>query len=129
MIDAPSSVGRLRAMAGDRLPVRPTGGLRRPVVVTEAMRNPSLAGPDGPAAIRVAASSCARGLGCTVVMNDQVRLRDWSPLFSPVPRGTVRVGLVTIALGTRTCLSTRSLITWRAWSWPRSAPGMSLPVP
>jgi L-asparaginase len=111
-----------------------------PVVVTGAMRNPSLAGPDGPAnilaAIRVAASSYARGLGCVVVMNDQihaarwvakahtaspaafispgfgplghiaegqvyipVRLRDRSPLFSPVPRRKVRVGLVTIALG------------------------------
>lgn len=111
-----------------------------PVVVTGAMRNPSLAGPDGPAnilaAIRVAASSCARGLGCVVVMNDQihaarwvakahtaspaafispgfgplghvaegqvhipVRLRDRSPHVSPVPRGKVRVGLVTIVLG------------------------------
>ena len=111
-----------------------------PVVVTGAMRNPSLAGPDGPAnilaAIRVAASSCARGLGCVVVMNDQihaarwvakahtaspaafispgfgplghiaegqvyipVRLRDRSPVFSPVPRRKVRVGLVMIALG------------------------------
>jgi L-asparaginase len=111
-----------------------------PVVVTGAMRNPSLAGPDGPAnilaAIQVAVSGCARGLGCVVVMNDQihaarwvakahtaspaafispgfgplghiaegqvyipVRLRDRSPLFSPVPAGKVRVGLVTIALG------------------------------
>jgi L-asparaginase len=111
-----------------------------PVVVTGAMRNPSLAGPDGPAnilaAIRVAASGCARGLGCVVVMNDEihaarwvakahtaspaafispgfgplghvaeaqvcipVRLRERSPLFSPVPRRRVRVGLVTIALG------------------------------
>ena len=111
-----------------------------PVVVTGAMRNPSLAGPDGPAnilaAIRVAASGCARGLGCVVVMADQihaarwvakadtaspaafispgfgplgyiaegqvsipVRLRERSPLFSPVPRRKVRVGLVTIALG------------------------------
>jgi L-asparaginase len=111
-----------------------------PVGVTGAMRNPSLAGPDGPAnilaAIRVAASGCARGLGCLVVMNDQihaarwvakahtaspaafispgfgplghiaegqvdipVRLRERSPLISPVPRRNVRVGLVTIALG------------------------------
>jgi L-asparaginase len=110
-----------------------------PVVVTGAMRNPSLAGPDGPAnilaAIRVAASGGTRGLGCLVVMNDQihaarwatkahtaspaaftsagfgpvgyvaegrvdipVRLRDRSPVFRPVPRREVRVGLVTITL-------------------------------
>jgi L-asparaginase len=115
-------------------------GSDAPVVVTGAMRNPSLAGPDGPAnilaAIQVAASSSARGLGCVVVMTDQihaarwaakthtaspaafvspgfgplgqvaegrvyipVRLRDRSPVFSPDPSRTVRVGLVTIALG------------------------------
>lgn len=48
----------------------------RPVVVTGAMRNPTLAGPDGPAnllaAIQVAASKDARGLGTLVVMNDQI---------------------------------------------------------
>jgi L-asparaginase len=111
-----------------------------PVVVTGAMRNPSLAGADGPAnilaAIRVAVSGSAREQGCLVVMNDQihaarwvakahtaspaafvspgfgplgylaegqvcmpVRLRERSPLFSPVPGQPVRVGLVTIALG------------------------------
>lgn len=48
----------------------------RPVVVTGAMRNPTLASPDGPAnilaSVRVAASEQARGLGTLVVLNDQV---------------------------------------------------------
>lgn len=51
-----------------------------PVVVTGAMRHPTLPGADGPAnitnAIRVAASDDARGLGVLVAMNDEVHTAD-----------------------------------------------------
>lgn len=51
-------------------------GGEAPVVVTGAMRNPTLAGADGSAnllaAIAVAASKTARGLGCLVVLNDEI---------------------------------------------------------
>lgn len=47
-----------------------------PVVVTGAMRNPTLPGADGPAnllaAVAVASAPGARGLGTLVVLNDQV---------------------------------------------------------
>lgn len=47
-----------------------------PVIVTGAMRNPSLPGADGPAnllaSIQVATSEEARGIGCAVVFNDEV---------------------------------------------------------
>ncbi len=47
-----------------------------PVVVTGAMRNPTLPGADGPAnlldSIRVASSDVARGVGAMVVLNEEI---------------------------------------------------------
>lgn len=111
----------------------------RPVVVTGAMRHPASLGADGPAnllaALLTAASGAARGLGCLVVLNDEIHAARWvrkghtgspaafhsaghgplghvtegrvsiplrvtpGPPLRSAARRSVRVGLVTVALG------------------------------
>src|SRR5262249_40233073 len=75
-----------------------------PVVVTGAMRHPSLAGADGPAnilaSVQVAADGAARGLGCLAVVNDEVHAARWAQkahTASPAaftPPGSGRLGYV-----------------------------------
>ncbi|MGA8115065.1 MAG: asparaginase [Actinocatenispora sp.] len=52
-----------------------------PFVLTGAMRNPTLAGPDGPAnllaAARTAASGAARSVGALVAFNDEIHAARW----------------------------------------------------
>src|SRR5919106_4095155 len=53
----------------------------QPFVLTGAMRNPTLAGPDGPAillaAVRVACSREARDLGALVVFKEEIHAARW----------------------------------------------------
>lgn len=80
-----------------------------PVVVTGAMRNPSLPGADGPANL-LAAVTCAtaplcRGLGVTVVFDDTIHAARWvqkrdtsstGAFWSPAPLGWMVEGAPTL---------------------------------
>ncbi|MHA6688945.1 asparaginase [Devosia sp. A449] len=93
------------------------------VVVTGAMRNPSLSGADGPAnllaAIRVAASSEARQMGVVVVLNDEIHAAQFvAKRHSTSPSAFVSLGggvIGGVSEG-RVHFHTRPL---RAWRLPR----------
>lgn len=73
----------------------------KPVIVTGAMRNPSVAGTDGPAnilaAITVASSPMAHELGCVLLFNDELHDPRWVrkthssnvAAFSSAPAGPI----------------------------------------
>jgi L-asparaginase len=99
-----------------------------PIVVTGAMRHPSLAGPDGPAnllaGIRVAASPAARGLGALVVFSDEVHAARLvrkthtastgafvSPGFGPLGLVVEGVPRLLTTPGTRQCVPIGSRLT------------------
>lgn len=99
--------------------------LEAPVVVTGALRDPTQAGADGganlAAALRVAASPAARGLGVVVTMNDEIHAarfvrkahahRPSAFVSAPVgPLGWIAEGRVRIALRPA---ARRPCITWR----------------
>lgn len=102
-------------------------GKRGPVVITGAMRNATLPGADGPsnisAAVRVAASPTAAGLGCVVVMNNEihdpslVQKTHTSSVASFASRLTGPIGWVSEA-NVRVLNGTRTLPTLRMHGGP-----------
>ena len=103
-------------------------GFEVPVVVTGAMRSASTAGYDGPAnllaAIRVAASPLARGLGVLVVFNDEIhhaRYARKQHATSPAAFASPVTGPLGWVVGDRVRLMTRPLGRFRV-ALPGDAP-------
>ena len=100
---------------------------REPFVLTGAMRNPTLAGPDGPAnllaAARVAASAEARDLGALVSFNDEIHAARWvrkQHSTSTAAFGSPNVGAIGhVAEGRVRVLARPSRL--RPMSWPEAA--------
>ena len=80
-------------------------GGRSPIIVTGAMRNPALPGPDGPAnlfaAVACAADPAFQGTGVVVVMDDEIHPAAWvqkrdtssvGAFGSPAPLGWIAEG-------------------------------------
>lgn len=98
----------------------------QPVVITGAMRNASQPGADGPrnllSAVRVAASANTRGLGVTVVMNDQVH----APRYVTKSHTTATDTMISPGLGPVGTVDDSGV--WLRWR-PTRLPRMSLVEP
>jgi L-asparaginase len=106
----------------------------KPLVVTGAMRNPTLAGADGPAnllaAIRVAASPSARGLGTVVVFNDEIHAARFvrkSHTANPAAFISSSLGPIGWIVEGRTRIATRpSALPAIEWKPNRHVPAVAL---
>ena len=100
-----------------------------PVVVTGAMRNPTLAGADGPAnllaAVRVAASPDAAGLGVVVVANDEIHAARYvrkQHISRPSSFGSPTVGPIGWIVENRVRIALRPAKTTPTLAWRDPAP-------
>ncbi|MPZ74438.1 MAG: asparaginase [Nitriliruptorales bacterium] len=101
-----------------------------PLVVTGAMRNPTLPGSDGPAnllaAVRVAASDVTRGNGCVVVMGDEIH----AALLVQKRHTTRPSAFTSPAGGAIGVVSERDVHVWAdVRRGPRLASSPTVPVP
>lgn len=108
----------------------------RPVVITGAMRNPTLPGADGPAnmlaAVRVAASQAARNLGTVVVLGDEVhaaRFVHKSHTTSPATFTSPTTGRIGWVTEDRVHIALRPAQTLPTIEIPAAAASITSPAP